>query len=285
MTTIHIQFDNNYEITFKLLENEFVEEWFANFKFNNKTGILYTNRNRINQSAFRKSSEQFALQEIDNIVATFKSRFNIVLPFNLYPIDRQKLNLLHRCFTTMKKTNNTYDITIPNIFRIAKSDILEYDNLLDKLNEAVHDAEQVYYVNDVRTLNYDFTYGLLKFEKSELIKIKSKHFEYLDLMPHSVLLNSNILGKSYFNCYLDYDNPCNHDIKNEEQYCNDLEFEFNKVGIFDMLKDNNFIKWLVDNNIQPSSLTCGRMPIGDIVDYNFEVGKPSNLKIKSISYA
>ena len=285
MTIINIILADKSEICFKLLENDFVEEWFEHFKENHKSsGELNKFIPRCNNTNLRHKPYEEAIVDIHNTIRCLRDELEIHLPIVLETIDRQTLNQLHRFFTTMKTTNNTYDLNKPALFNIQNSKYRFYD-LLNDLNEAVHNAEQVYYSNDERSKGFEkYTYSMLKFFNRTLVKVENKHLKYMS-RNHNVNLAANILGKSYFNCYYDYDDPRYFDIKNCEHYCADLEFEFREPNIFNMFNNKNYQQWLTDYRIPVNDQTCGLMPIGDLISYNLtNEGKGIN-KVQKVEYA
>jgi hypothetical protein len=285
MTIINITLANKAEICFKLLENDFVEEWFEHFKENHKdSGELNKFIPRCNNTNLRHKPYEEAIVDIHNTIRSLRDELGIDLPIVLETIDRQTLNQLHRFFTTMKTTENTYDLNKPTLFNIQNTKNRFYD-LLNDLNESVHNAEQVYYSNNERSKGFgEYTYSMLKFFNRKLIKVEDKHFKYMS-RNYNVNLAANILGKSYFNCYYDYDDPRYFDIKNCEHYCADLEFEFREPNIFNMLNNKNYQQWLTDYRIPVNEQTCGSMPIGNLISYNLTNNSKGIDKVQKIEYA
>jgi hypothetical protein len=285
MTIINITLDDQSEICFKLLENDFVEEWFAHFQQKHKFGgKLLKSIYRFDDMHIRRKPHEEAIVDIYNTVRCLRDELGIDLPIVLDTIDRQTLNQLHRFFTTMRTSGNTYDFNKPTLFNIQNSKAKFY-SLLDDLNEAVHDAEQIYYDNNERLAGLDqHEYYKLKFLNRNLIEIDNKHLKYMS-NKHTVYLGANILGKSYFNCYYDYDDPRYFDIKNCQHYCCDLEIEFQKPNVFNMIHNKNYQQWLTDHGIPIDEQSCGRMPIGDLISYNFTNDESRSIKIQKIEHA
>jgi hypothetical protein len=285
MTIINITLDDKSEICFKLLENDFVEEWFEHFRIKNKaSGKLEKFIHRCNTSNLRYKPYEEAIVDIHNTIRSLRDELGIDLPIVLETINRQTLNQLHRFFTIMRTTSDTYDLNKPGLFNIENNKSRFYD-LLDDLNEAVHNAEQVYYSNNERLKGFEgYTYHMLRFLNRNLVKINNKHLKYMS-RNHNVNLATNILGKSYFNCYYDYDDPRYFDIKNCEQYCADLEFEFQEPNIFNIFNNKNYQQWLTDYRMPVNDQTCGVMPIGDLVSYNFINDSTAISKVQKIEYA
>lgn len=286
MTVINITLVDKSEISFRLLKNDFVDEWLDYFKKNSKNNNSQFRKfmARVNYSKLRNKPHDEAINDIHTTVKAFNDELDIQLPISLDFIDRQILNQLHRFFTTMKYTSRTYDLNKPNLFYIHKDNRLRFEELLHDLNEAVHNAEQIYYPDNIRLKGFEeYTYSTLKFYRKELQQIKSQHLQYMS-RNHSVLLGSNILGKSYFNCYYDYDDPTFFDVKNCEHYCCDLEFEFRDPNVFNLLNNNNYKQWLTNYKLPINDQTCGRMPIGDIINFNF-TNSDKNSVVEKIEYA
>ena len=288
MNQINIIFDDNSHILFKLVQNDFVEEWIEEFKkILTVPASLIPNAPRVNLSGKHKLSLFYSdtevLTEIRDLVTKFKNELGIVLPIDLKTIGRHELNKLHRFFTSMIADATSYDETMSRLFKIPDKKEPLYTDMCSQLNDLVHCAEQQLYANSSKMSKFDHTYGLLNFEKKILKPIKRKHWKYLST-GHTVSINSNILGKSYFNAYYDDDCPLHKDIMNEEKYCCDLEFEFKKPDVFDMLRDKDFLSWLRSYNINPSPLHYGRMPVGDILEHTVNVDK-YYLKVNKIEYA
>jgi hypothetical protein len=285
MTIINITLANKAEICFKLLENDFVEEWFEHFKGKHKfSGKLEKFVPRFNNTNLRRKPYEEAIVDIHNTIRSLRDELEIDLPIVLETIDRQTLNQLHRFFTTMKTTDSTYDLNKPDLFNIQNNKYRFY-GLLDDLNEAVHNAEQIYYSSNERLKGFEeYRYHVLKFLNRNLIKINNKHLKYMS-RNHTVNLATNILGKSYFNCYYDYDDPRYFDIKNCQHYCCDLEFEFQQTNIFNMFNNKNYQQWLTDYKMPVNDQTCGLMPIGDLISYNFTNDGNKFNKVQKIEYA
>lgn len=284
--SINITFVNKSEICFKLLENDFVAIWFENFKKNYKSNSCELKKfSRFNYSKLRNKPYEEAIVDIHNTVMRLKDELGIDLPIVLNTIDRQTLNQLHRFFTTMRRTRNTYDLNKPAMFYVEDNRDRFFE-LLENLNDAVHNAEQVYYPNNERLKGFEeYTYYLLKFSNRKLFKVEEKHFKYMS-RNHNVNLSANILEKSYFNCYYDYDDPKQFDIKNCEHYCCDLEFEFSEPNIFNMMDTKNYKQWLADYNMPVNEQTCGLMPIGDLIFYNLTYNANKDYaKVEKIEYA
>lgn len=286
MKEINITFDNNSYILFSLLQNEFVEEWFEEFKLApSNSGVLITAQPRINLSSKNKLmlSNDELLKEIKTLVNKFATELNIVLPINLEVIGRKELNRLHRFFTSMTRDQTSYDESMRGLFKLPMDKIKLFSDMCSLLNDLVHCTEQTLYSSDERLKKITQSYGLLNFKNKKLKPIKREHWKYLST-GHSVLINSNILGKSYFNAYCDNDCPLHKDIMNEEQYSSDLEFEFKTPNVYDMLQDNDYLTWLKSYNINPSPLHYGRMAIGNIVNHTIDLSI-ENLQVSKIDYA
>lgn len=95
MTIINIILADKSEICFKLLENDFVEEWFEHFKENHKSSSeLNKFIPRCNNTNRRHKPYEEAIVDIHNTIRCLRDELGIYLPIVLETIDRQILNQL-----------------------------------------------------------------------------------------------------------------------------------------------------------------------------------------------
>ncbi len=294
---IRIKFISKKSIYIKLFDNSATRKWFEKFSSCRFDRASMVNNIHNQPDIINIDELPYALSNInsswDNIKLTLQKLKDIGFNTDLFDLpeyfnfDQKLLNQLHRFFTynvlwyhDADNINNPFD---PN-FKIKCTSYQDWHDLLNQINESVHNLEQYTQVvnrnilkgypltflqvimNSTPTDNSWIDFNLEEQQENYKYQIYKKKFK-----KPLVLLDSSILGKSYLQSFLDNDDPA----------CVDCTGRIGSHGNFHIDVDNNlsdvytsedFKEWVSHHNIIKPPL---EFPIGIVI-------KPHRAFLKSI---
>lgn len=139
--------------------------------------------------------------------------------------ERQLLNFIHRSFTNFYKSGWTSwsgkvrDIPISCDPKVTRE-------VLQEINEGVHRIEPYFYYDNSRYSQLQHKELEFNFSQAPYLELKKEDFTFksLDSDADIWLPISCMLGKNILSAYLDFDDPAQFDIVNENLYNGDFVF-------------------------------------------------------------
>lgn len=220
---IDLMFDQRI-ITIKLFDDPTIKKWFDHFGQINQQE-KYRVRTWLADIGSRMPPKSRPWQDIKNTVEQIKN-LGFCVPFELpdhFDGQQKTLNMLHRFFTyNVLWYHDNWQGNCPNPFdpnfALPKDiDFQQWLNIIDMINESVHDLEyEVEPTDNMRFLRDNFPIlslviepsrnftdldPWLNFDETDL----AHNYRYFDYNQDLVLLSSTILGKSVLQSFHDND--------------------------------------------------------------------------------
>jgi hypothetical protein len=272
-------------VTIELLDNPVVNKWLEKFKTVTKwrawetgqTTTLPDNKGPYENKELRRKGLIAAIKNFElETGLTFPISVNVSTEFS-----RQDLNKIHRYFTTASGFNS-WDLDSPKL--IARDDPAYdvFNRTICDINSAVHILEGYYSTSskvscqDVKIVEF-----IAEDQPADYYDLIPGDWKYLDYnLEFDVFIRYAILGKDYFQGFIDEDDPRHWDITaqtalHENNFYIDVDSERNNI-----MKTHLF-KMYVRN----SSLYNGAwqfMPLGKVVSGTINL---QNTKVKGIRLA
>ena len=295
-----IHFDSGV-VEIELIDNEFVNSWRDNVSKmkmretwnENLFPEVELSRQEVDDIR-RKYSTKF-----DSHVDELKQKFNINFPgkMGIHKLSQARLNQLHLWVThgaftqsnwelpnaTMEDINNSkwnhwkdYDFRADHEpeFEINPDDIEEITSILFEMNCDIHWYEETmssprakqlrewgYEPKDGRHVIQRYTSGLdTAFDVLDIPNDFRKYCTYST--EPDLWLPFAVLGKEYYTCWVNCDNPSQFDITNiDKTYCPGWELQPNGF-MTEVLARPEFQSWLTEHQVPTDAFCIGKIPLG-----------------------
>lgn len=267
---LNIEFKDH--ITIHKFSIEFIDNPFVN-KFVEKLNSHISSKCNVSSTIFPSKALEWdtlevnkLTQELRDTISTTEKVSGIKFPIEIHSInfvnksssERSLLNFIHRAFTNFFKSNWTSwsgeDLGFNN-----EADPKLLRELLQEINEGVHRIEPYFYYDNDRYSIMQHSELVFSFTDNDYIEIEDSDFKYKS-SDHNAdiwLPISCMLGKNILSCYLDYDDPSEFDIVNENLYNGDFVF-----GNRSNLINSDMISWLESYKVPKMY----GMPLGYVVE-------------------
>ena len=187
-------------------------------------------------------------------------QYNISVVTDVHDVNRDWCNQVHRFFTHTQQT--------VNLSGMSKHNANELTILLQELNDAIHNLEDflppaIGYTPD---FNFDEIYCSDEpaYNHPGWWQITDEFRQYHSSDPATVILGSQILGKTLLRSYLDGDDPRDWDTSGH--YCSNGALLIQPTDFRSKVYcSNDFCAWLTRYNLTPDQVTYD-FPIGHAVD-------------------
>jgi hypothetical protein len=277
-TQIDLVIGDSKKIVIEFIDNDFTAEFIPHLKKIHSAYEFISHRDTIPEyrSHWYPVMVESHRQYIINAVTELNSMgLNFPIPVENIVFDgdntdtRKLLNRLHRCFTTGNSTRDIWEYGTDHTFYVEDEDL--FNEIVHRINVGVHNIE-CYTTNDRVKTFPKYTEYLITFmnqrskdpklQPKYFNKIKDEHLRYFTAqLDYDVWLPlTQIEGKDYCQCYLDYDDPTQWDISTNVIYSGSLA-----LGDRKSVKDPALEAWLRSYGIEPGPRQCG-MPLGHIVE-------------------
>ena len=183
------------------------------------------------------------------------------IPSSLQEVDRAWCNQAHRFFTHTQQT--------VNISGMPKQHANNLTTLLQHLNDSIHTLEDfmppaIGYTPDF-SLDEIYCSDEPAYNHPGWWQITDEFRQYHSAEPATVILGSQILGKTLLRSYLDGDNPRDWDTSGH--YCSNGALLIQPTDFRSKVySSNDFRKWLAKYDLEPDQVTYD-FPIGHAVDH------------------
>lgn len=270
-------------VTIALLDNPVVNKWLEQFKTVTKwrgfeTGQTTTWPDDKGPNENKDLRRKALISAIKNFELETGHTFPIAVDTST-EFSRQDLNKIHRYFTSASGFN-AWDLDSPKL--IARAD-LAYDvfnRALCDINDAVHSLEGYYSTsNKVNCGNVKIVEFIAEDQPTDYYDLQPGDWKYLDYkLEYDVFIRYAILGKDYFQGFIDEDDPRHWDITAQvslhaNNFYIDVDGERNSI-----MKSQSFRMY-----VRNSSLYNGAwqfMPLGKIISGT--IINPLNPNVKGI---
>ena len=225
------------DIHLEFLDNEFVEKVFNRFKeLVENTAKIYGNKFNypFGSPIWKDEDIQIYKYSFIKVVEEINNKCTVPFPITTEEIEitrgsnktRELLNKAHRHFTTYIEseftswTNPVNEGTLQIVKTTEKENVYE---LVGVVNKLVHKLDKYFYSKDVNSrIKDEFLLDeyLIHFDNEYFIPFTEKDREYrVSQGDYQIWLPLDCMkGKNLFDCYLDFDDPTEFDIENENIY-------------------------------------------------------------------
>lgn len=247
---IHLGIDGNESVTINLLDNKFVNKWIEEL-------VWCLDNCQINQQeAF---ADLLSLEESVQVLSDSCNIINSYLPNFIdildNPLDQPQdyYNYLH---TKFEQLNGTFDKPT-KLLSLANP---ELKTAIRNLNFFVHRCE---------SKQSPGTDLYISFDKDQIRrkKLDVSDYNYFDFSAPAgtLFLHYVELGKDFVDLYEDKLSIDYANFKNLHYYSGECWLKFSP---YDRFKDPGFLKWLMENKIDPydKSLGQGKIPLGSVIN-------------------
>jgi hypothetical protein len=281
---IKINYANDDYILINLFDNQTVEKWFNH---------IYTKKYLYEQAIEQTPPSKI---EIDmpyhwnkiKDTTEYVNKLGFYLDFDLseeFDYKQSTLNKLHRFFTYNMLWYDHKETTVNpfnSYFKLDKMTRNEWHSILDVINQAVHNLENVAastknsidFVPPVCSLhfrpsadiNLDTTW--IQFDEIDL-KENYEYFNKVHTYPNLVMLDRSILGKCVLQSFSDDDildaDDCTGRLGSHGGFIVDTDTRRHEV-----YQSSKFKDWVASFNLDPASLPY-EFPIGYVAESTFDI--------------
>lgn len=263
MLIISFEFpDQTLDLHIKLLDNPAVQSWRDHFL---TTPLTVTSHIVGNVVALTHDLEKMSVLfgqccgYIDQL-AQHGYVYYTSIPGSIHDVDRAWCNQAHRFFTHTQQT--------VNLSGMPKQHASELTVLLQQLNDAIHALEDFLppAIGYTPEFSFDEIYCSDEpaYNHPGWWQITDEFRQYHSAEPATVILGSQILGKTLLRSYLDGDDPRDWDTSGH--YCNNGALliqpsDFRRK----VYNSNDFYSWLARHDLTPEQVTYD-FPIGNAVE-------------------
>ena len=294
-------------VEIELLDNKFVKQWHDTISklqpietWNENLFPQVTMPQEEVDTIRKKYSTKF-----DRHVDELKEKYNLVFPgkMGIHKVSQARLNQLHLWVTHGAFTKTNWELpnaTVEDInnskwnhwqdynylanhnpeFKINNNDIQDITRILFEMNCDIHWYEETitsprieqlekwgYNYNDGKHIIQRYTSGLdTAFDVFDIPN------EYRELCTYDtspdLWLPFSVLGKEYYTCWINMDNPSQFDITNiDKTYHAGWELQPNAFTN-QVLAHNEFQDWLTQHNVPTDAFCIGKIPLGHCTNKN-----------------
>ena len=186
--------------------------------------------------------------------------YNTLVSKSVHTVDRNWCNQAHRFFTHTQQTVNLSDS--------PKQQVNELTVLLQQFNDAIHALED--FLPPAIGYTPDFSFDEIccsdkpTYNHPGWWQITDEFRPYHSSEPATVILGSQILGKTLLRSYLDGDDPRDWDTSGH--YCNNGALLIQSTDFRSKIYgSDDFCKWLAKYDLDPDQVTYD-FPIGHAVN-------------------
>lgn len=291
--------DRTLNIKIGFIDNPFVSNYIESIEENINSREL--NTTAVFSSPFECREDRHLIKKLTQELASAIEDLNLVTtePFPIKveelkfePYDsygRTVLNKIHRafalCWLSNWKSWTSTNKSGPNLLIDPDSITPHFPNLLERVNNGVHELETFWYSSNfsdrfnVKDFNHEYnitfkdpTYRKL-LPRDEIYRVTEGGYDVWVPMIH-------MTGKNYFSCYYDIDDPTMPDIIMENNLLGSIA-----LGTREQLGTPAFLNWFKEYGMEPQY----GIPLGYIVegkkDYDILIKDFSNeFKVKNINF-
>lgn len=285
---LHIKFRDGSVVELILFQNDAVTRWFRHFRQINSNGQYYTPwwRNSLEQPPASAEYIDQRWQQIKSAITELR-QLGYHMPFAVadqFDHDQTTLNRLHRFFTynvmwctDLASGNHRENPFDPNFNLPSDMNLERWLDLVDPINQAVHDLESLTRPHENRTfIQRQHPLSLMTF-----MPVRKSHTdlstwlpfspedqrhnfrEYMHLESSLVTLNPSILGKSVLQSFYDNDDPTALDCTGRLGSFGGFEVELNDARK-KIYRSGRFQQWIAQHGMQwdclPLEFPIGHMP-------------------------
>jgi hypothetical protein len=277
---IKINYANDDYILINLFDNQTVEKWFNN---------IYTKKYLYEQTIEQTPPSKI---EIDipyhwnkiKDTTEYVNKLGFYLDFDLseeFDYKQSTLNKLHRFFTYNMLWYDHKETTVNpfnSYFKLDKMTRNEWHSILDVINQAVHNLENVAastknsidFVPPVRSLHFRPNADLswIQFDEIDL-KQNYEYFNKFHDHQNLVMLDRSILGKCVLQSFSDNDildaDDCTGRLGSHGGFVIDTD-----TRRYEVYQSSKFKDWVASFNLDPALLPY-EFPIGYVADSTFDI--------------
>jgi hypothetical protein len=255
-------------VTIKLLDNPVVNKWIKDINKVSEWRVWETNQARTLEN-YRGPNENRELRRkgLISAIRNFEADTGIKFPFEVTDqteFSRQDLNKIHRYFTTATSFN-TWSLNSERIIERSDSNYFIFNSRLIDINSAVHIFEGYYSTeNKIAVKSNNIVTFQAKDQPTDYYSHEPGDWRYLDYdLEFDVFIEYAICGKSYFQAFIDNDDPREWDITAQFSSHANTFYIDNDNKRNDTMKGEVFKTWL--KNHVAYSTAWQFMPLGKIV--------------------
>ena len=263
MLIISFEFpDQTLDLRIKLIDNPAVQSWCNHFLATPLNVTSHVVGNIVPHTV--DIDKMFVLfDKCCNIIDQLAQRgyvCNTHVHESVHTVDRAWCNRVHRFFTHTQQT--------VNLSGMPKQQANELTMLLQQLNDVIHALEDfllpaIGYTPDF-SLDEIYCSDEPAYNHPGWWQITDEFRQYHSAEPATVILGSQILGKTLLRSYLDGDDPRDWDTSGH--YCNNGALLIQPTDFRSKVySSDDFYKWLAKYDLEPDQVTYD-FPIGHAVD-------------------
>jgi hypothetical protein len=254
--------DHPIDLHIQLIDNPAVRSWADHFLVTPLTVTSHIVRNIVPHTVdIDKMSVLFEkCCNVINQLAQHGYVYNTPVPKSVHIVDRDWCNKAHRFFTHTQQT--------VNLTGMSEQQFKELTGLLQELNEAIHALEDFLppAIERIPDFSFDEIYCSDEptYNHPGWWKMPDEFRPYHSSEPATVILGSQILGKTLLRSYLDGDDPRDWDTSGH--YCSNGALLIQPTDFRSKVySSNDFYKWLTKYDLAPDQVTYD-FPIGYAVN-------------------
>jgi len=288
-------------VEIKLIRNKFVDSWLDTVSNLDPISTWNENvfpEVTMPQAEVDQIRNKYSAK-FDAHVDELKLKYNINFPGKMGSsvVSQQRLNQLHMWITHGAFTKTNWELPNASLESIIDSKWNHWQNynpdkdhtpefvvpqdtnadvtrILFEMNCDIHWYEETVNsprVNELRAWGYDINDGRHIIQRYTSGKDTAFDVFEIDNTLRSLCtydtepdlwLPFAVLGKEYYTCWVNMDNPAQFDITNiDKTYCPGWELQPNSMTV-EVLKHPEFQKWLIDHGVPTDPFCIGKIPLG-----------------------
>lgn len=294
-------------VDIELIDNDFVNSWRDNVMQMEMINTWNENlfpEPRMSSEEITKIRSKYSAK-FDAHVDELKDKHNIEFPgkMNGISVTQDRLNLLHKWVTHGAFTRTNWDLPNAKVtdinnskwnhwknydfrkdhepeFQVPDDAVEDVTRILFEMNCDIHWYEETITSPRVQQLldwgyTYEDGYHIIqryttgKMEAFDVLEIPNDYRKFCtyDTEP-DLWLPFAVLGKEYYTCWVNMDNPSQFDMTNiDKTYAPGWELQPNSFTV-EVLKRQEFQQWLTDHLVPTKAFCIGKIPLGKCTNKN-----------------
>lgn len=305
-------------VEIELLDNNFVNSWkerVSPLKMNNTWNENLFPECRLSQEEILKI-RTYRVDKFNAHVNELKEKYDLTFPGKMETLhmSQERLNLLHKWVTHGAFTRTNWDLPNASIadinnskwshwkdydfrrdhepeFSVRDEDAEDITRILFEMNCDIHWYEETITsprVQQLKEWGYTYEdgrhiiqrYSTGKMEAFDVFEIPNEYRNFCTYdTDYDLWLPFAVLGKEYYTCWVNMDNPSQFDMTNiDKTYAPGWELQPNAFTV-EVLKKREFQQWLTDYIVPTKPFCIGKIPLGRCtnktqVDWNIVLQSP-----------